>query len=70
MALFLFPQNLVVPLFTPEPCGPLFTSEPHGLPPILLRSRVVYSLLPQNPVVLPLLWLPRLDLNPSAHLPL
>ena len=54
VVLFLSPQNLVVlSLFTSEPCGPLFTSEPHGLPPILLRSRVVYSLLPQNLVVLP-----------------
>ena len=34
----------------------------------LLRSRVVYSFLPQNLVVLPPLWLPRLGLNPSAHL--
>ena len=46
-------------LFTPEPCGPLFTSELHGL-----------LFLPQNLVVLPLLWLPHLGLNPSAHLPL
>ena len=38
--------------------------------PYFLRSRVVYSFLPQNLVVLPLLWLPRLGLNPSAHLPL
>ena len=30
MILFLSPQNLVVLLFTPEPCGPLFTSEPRG----------------------------------------
>ena len=30
LALFLSPQNLVV-LSTSEPCGPLFTSEPHGL---------------------------------------
>ena len=32
VVLFLSPQNLMVLLFTPEPCGPLFTSEPHGLP--------------------------------------
>ena len=107
-------------LFTSEPCGPLFTSEPHGLHfftseprgllftspklpdpgplpfpseprgslPFALRtswfshllwSRVVYSFLQsrmvssfltQNLVVLPLLWLPRLGLNPSTHLPL
>ena len=38
--------------------------------PYFLRSRVVYSFLPQNLVVLPLLWLPRLGLNPSTHLPL
>ena len=38
--------------------------------PYLLWSRVVYSFLPQNLVVLPLLWLPRLGLNPSTHLPL
>ena len=31
LALFLSPQNLVVLPFTSEPCGPLFTSEPHGL---------------------------------------
>ena len=71
LALFLSPQNLVVlSSFTSEPHGPLsiyllqnlvvlpFTSEPRGL------------LLSQNLVVLPLLWLPRLGLNPSAHLPL
>ena len=38
--------------------------------PYLLRSRMVYSLLPQNLVVLPLLWLPCLGLNTSTHLPL
>ena len=38
--------------------------------PYLLQSRMVSSFLPQNLVVLPLLWLPRLGLNPSAHLPL
>ena len=36
----------------------------------LLRSRVVYSFLTQNLVILPPLWLPRLGLNPSTHLPL
>ena len=36
----------------------------------LLQSRMVSSFLPQNLVVLPLLWLPRLGLNPSTHLPL
>ena len=90
LALFLSPQNLVVPssftsephgplsiyllqnlvglLFTSEPRGLLHPSEPHGLLP--LQSRMVYSLLPQNLVVLPLLWLPCLGLNPRAHLPL
>ena len=63
----------------PDP-GPLpFPSEPRGSLPFALRtswfshllwSRVVSSFLPQNLVVLPLLWLPRLGLNPSAHLPL
>ena len=38
--------------------------------PYFLRSRVVYSFLPQNFVVLLLLWLPCLGLNPSTHLPL
>ena len=69
VVLFLSPQNLVVLLFTPEPCGPLFSSELRGLlfsppkpcgPPHLLWSRVVSSSL----------WLPGLGLNPSAHLPL
>ena len=35
LALFLSPENLVVlSSFTSEPCGPLFTSELHGLLPI------------------------------------
>ena len=38
--------------------------------PYLLQSHMVYSFLPQNLVVLLLLWLPRLGLNPSTHLPL
>ena len=38
--------------------------------PHLLQSRMVSSFLPQNLVVLPLLWLPHLGLNPSTHLPL
>ena len=53
-------QNLVVPPFTSEPCGPVFTSEPH----CLLSSPPK----PYGPP--PSLWLPRLGLNPSAHLPL
>ena len=47
-------------LLASETCGSL----------LLLQSRMVYSFLPQNLVVLPLLWLPRLGLNPSTHLPL
>ena len=47
----------------------LLASEPRGSP-YLLQSRMAYSFLPQNLVVLPLLWLPRLGLNPSTHLPL
>ena len=73
-------QNRVVLFPTSEPRGLLLPSEPHGLLPIdfgaawsplyLLQSRMIYSFVPQNLVFLPLLWLPRLGLNPSAHLPL
>ena len=73
-------QNRVVLFPISEPRCPLpFPSEPRGSPPFalrtswfshLLQSRMAYSFLPQNLVVLPLLWLPRLGLNPSAHLPL
>ena len=75
-------QNRVVLFPISEPRGPLFTSPklsdpgPFPFPSesrgslYLLQSRVAYSFLPQNLVVLPLLWLPRLGLNPSAHLPL
>ena len=57
---------------TPKPHGPLlFTpSEPHGPLSSLHQSCMTLSFLPPKLVVLSLLWLPRLGLNPSAHLPL
>ena len=65
---------------TPKPHGPPYSllqnrvvpsspSEPHG-PSYLLQNLVVLFLSPQNRMVLLPLWLPRLGLNPSAHLPL
>ena len=55
--------------FTSEPHVPLpFPSEPCGFLYLLCQSCMILSFLPQNLVVLPLLWLPRLGLNPSTHL--
>ena len=54
----------------PKPRGPLpFPSEPHGPLFPFIRTAWTSIYLLQNLVVLPL-WLPRLGLNPSAHLPL
>ena len=66
---------------TPKPRGPLpFPSEPHGPLPIYLLQNLVGLLFPSEPHGLllsppkpcgpPLLWLRRLGLNPSTHLPL
>ena len=61
--------------FTSEPCGPLpFPSEPRGPPlsPIhFIRTAwtSIYLLASEPPGSLSL-WLPRLGLNPSTHLPL
>ena len=52
-------QNHVVLFPISEPRGPLFTSEPRGPLPF-----------PTEPHDPPPLWLQRLGLNPSAHLPL
>ena len=57
-------------LLASEPRGSTLSFRAAWSPPHLLWSCVVSSFLPQNLVVLPLLWLPRLGLNPSAHLPL
>ena len=57
-------------LLASEPCGSPIYFRATWSTPYLLQSRMVYSFLPQNLVVLPLLWLPRLGLNPSTHLPL
>ena len=57
-------------LLASEPRGSTLSFRAAWSPPSFLRSRMVSSFLPQNLVVLPLLWLPGLGLNPSAHLPL
>ena len=82
VVLFLSPQNLVVlSSFTSEPHGPLsiyllqnlvvppFTSELRGLPLPSEPHGLLFS--PPKPCGPPYSpWLPGLDLNPSAHLPL
>ena len=79
MFLSLVPQNLVVvPLLLQnhvvlfpisEPCGPLpFPSEPHGS--LLFTPEPCGPLFTSEPRGLLFLWLLRLGLNPSAHLPL
>ena len=63
-------QNRVVLFPISEPRGPLpFSSEPHG-PSYLLQNLVVLSTLLSEPRGPLSLWLLRLGLNPSAHLPL
>ena len=57
-------------LLASEPRGSTLSFRAAWSPPHLLWSRVVSSFLPQNLVVLSLLWLPCLGLNPSTHLPL
>ena len=70
VVLFLSPQNLVfLSIYFRTMWPPIYFRAARSAP-YLLWSRVVYSFLPQNLVVLPLLWLPHLGLNPRAHLPL
>ena len=61
VALSLLLQNLMALFLSPQNLVVLsfFTSEPHGPLPF-----------PSEPHGSLLLWLPRLSLNPSAHLPL
>ena len=69
MVLLFLLQNLVVLSFPLRTSWSSYSLQ-NRVAPCLLQSRVAYSFLPQNLMVLPLLWLPRLGLNPSAHLPL